>query len=63
MQPDIVPSEVLRSKECEHNTKHVLHRVKLHLEKLFLILRSDGTREDVAVSTNKLRCKVIKTPS
>lgn len=33
MQPDIVPSEVSRSKEYEHNAKYVLHGVKLHLEK------------------------------
>lgn len=30
---DIVPSEVSGSKKCEHNAKHVLYGVKLHLEK------------------------------
>lgn len=51
MQPDIVPSGALRSKECEHNAKHVLYGVKLYLEKNILILMSDWTQEDGAVNT------------
>lgn len=51
MQPDTVPSGVLRSKECEHNAKHVFNGVKLHLEKNILILTSDWIQEDGAVNT------------
>lgn len=51
MQPDTVPSGVSRSKEYEHNAKHVLYGVKLHLEKNILILTNDWTQEDGAAIT------------
>lgn len=51
MRPDIVPSGAFRSKEYEHNAKHVSYGEKLHLEKNCLILTSDQTQEDGAVNT------------
>lgn len=51
MQPDIVPSGALRSKQYEHNAKHVSYGEKLHLEKNCLIVISDQTQEGGAVNT------------